>query len=55
MEPVRTYIGDTPRAMLTVNLTQYASLRSEPKRSGATHRIGNKIEKNAKFQANFKF
>jgi hypothetical protein len=38
-----------------VNLTQYALLRGEPKRSGARMKLEKKIEKNAKFQAKFKF
>jgi hypothetical protein len=42
-------------AVLTVNLTQYAPLQGEPKRSGAPCEIGKKIEKNGKFQAKFKF
>jgi hypothetical protein len=55
MTPVHTFILDAHKVVLTVNLTQDTPLQGESKHSGAPCRIGKKIEKNAKFQAKFKF
>jgi hypothetical protein len=55
MTPVQKFRLAASEEVLTVNLTQDAPLRGEPKRSGTPHRIRKKMKNNVKFQAKFKF